>query len=91
MIKVFKSKCIKNLSYEKTEFINEELYFAYVVGPNSINVINGENRKGFCNIEKCMFLHGHPYGFQKYFEILDTFYVKNKKQLRMLNQNSIKE
>lgn len=81
MIKVYKSRCITNFSYEKSEFIAGELYFAYVLN-KSIVVVNGEQNKGFCDIEKCMFRHGHPYGFQKHFEVLETSFVENKKQLK---------
>ncbi|MFA1509984.1 hypothetical protein ACDN41_12210 [Priestia aryabhattai] len=84
MIKVYKSKCINNLSYDQTEFKSGELYFAYVID-SKIAVINGDSRKGFCNMEKCMLRHGHPYGFQKYFEVIDTLYAKNEKEIRLLH------
>lgn len=91
MIKMFKCKCINKLSYDKTEFIVDEFYFAYVIDSRITVLVSDNNRKGFCDIEKCMFKHGHPYGFQKYFEIIDTFYVENKKQIKTLFNKNIKE
>lgn len=83
MIKVFKVKCIKDLSYEKTQFNTGRLYLAYATD-SRMTVVSGNDRKGFCDIEKCMFKHGHPYGFQKFFEVVDTFYAQNKKELKKL-------
>lgn len=85
MIKAFKAKCTKDLLYEKARFTSGEIYIAYV-SDSKIVVLNEEFRKGFCDIEKCMFLHGHPYGFQKYFEVQEEFYVQNKKELKMFGK-----
>jgi len=87
MIKVFKVNCINDLSYEKTDYINGKTYFAYMKD-SSIVVINENDRKSFCDMETCMYRHGHPYGFQKYFEVMDTFFVENKKELKAFIHNS---
>ena len=81
MIKVFELVCIKPLIYDKTVFVDGETYVGYK-GDTGIAVINGEERKGFCDMDTCMYRHGHPYGFQKFFEIVKTGAVQNKKELR---------